>query len=217
MENRSAAFAAFVVDRVWQPEFNAFDTCIELGAGTGRFTPPLIERFDTVHLVEPAPSYATTLQERFTSDRVHVSGATAEDFLDAWADDKPVAIAAFHLLHHISAAQRHPIFAFIKRTNSRGIFVEPNPWNPLIPLQILITPAMRFAEERQLLRLKRGRIAKEIADAGLTMTDFKRIVALPPGITDRLLRSGLKPAVQLAEMLTHLPCAASYQSYQAVA
>jgi hypothetical protein len=119
-------------------------------------------------------------------------------------------------LHHLDLAQRQRIYAFMKRTKSRGVFVEPNPWNPLLLLQILITPGMRFAEERQYLRLKRSRMAAEIADAGLTMANFKRIVAMPPGITDRLLQSGLQSAVQWCELLATIPCAASYHSYHVV-
>ncbi len=213
MEKRSADFARFVLDRIWQPELAAFDTCMELGAGIGRFTPPLIERFDRVYLIEPATAYAEVLRERFASDAVTVSDDSAEAFLDNWPEDKPVLLSAFHLLHHLTLAQRQHIYAFIKRTRSRGVFVEPNPWNPLILLQILLTPGMNFAEERQYLRLNQSRMRTELGEAGLAMTHYRRIVALPPGITDRLLNSGLEGVLRVFEGLTLIPCAASYHSY----
>lgn len=216
MEKRSADFARFVLDRVWQPEFAAFDTCMELGAGIGRFTPPLIERFDRVYLIEPATAYAEVLRERFASDTVTVSDDSAEGFLDEWPEDQPVLLSAFHLLHHLTLAQRQNIYAFIKRTGSRGVFVEPNPWNPLLLIQILLTPGMHFSEEQQYLRLTRRRIAAELGDAGLAMVNYRRIVALPPGLTDRLLHRNLGAVLNVLEGLTAIPCAASYHSYHVI-
>ena len=216
MEKRSAEFARFVLDRVWQPELAAFDTCMELGAGIGRFTPPLIERFDRVYLIEPATTYAEVLRERFASDTVTVSDDSAEAFLDDWPEDKPVLLSAFHLLHHLTLEQRQHIYAFIKRTGSRGVFVEPNPWNPLLLLQIVSTPGMSFAEEKQYLRLNRSRMRRELNEAGLAMVNYRRIVSLPPGITDLLLRSGLEAVLRVMEGLSIIPCAASYHSYHVV-
>lgn len=213
MEKRSEAFARFVVSRLGQRELGSHQTCIELGAGTGRFTPPLIQRFERVYLVEPAPAYAKVLDERFSSERVTVVAGTAEQFLEEWPDSDSVVLCAFHLLHHLRIDQRQSIYRFLKRTRSPGIFVEPNPWNPLILLKILFSPNMRFAEERQYLRLTRSRLAAELNDAGLAMEHYERIVALPPGITDMLLRRKLDSVLRLCEGLTMIPCAASYHSF----
>ena len=216
MEKRSADFARFVMNRVWRPELASYTTCIELGAGIGRFTPPLVERFRRVYLIEPAPAYAEVLGERFASDRVSVSADSAEQFLDRWPEDEPVLLAAFHLLHHLTHAQRQHIYTFLKRTRSRGVFVEPNPWNPLILLQILLTPGMRFAEERQYLRLTRSRLSGELNDAGLAMEHYRRIVSLPPGVTDLLVHRRLDTVLRLCEGLTAIPCAASYHSFHVI-
>ncbi len=213
MEKRSADFARFVVDRIWQPELDSYNTCIELGAGIGRFTPPLVERFDRVCLIEPANAYAKVLEERFASARVTVSSDSAEQFLEDWPQDEPVLLTAFHLLHHLTLEQRQSIYAFLIRTRSHGVFVEPNPWNPLILLQVLVTPGMNFDEERQYLQLTRARMVDEIQTVGLMMQHYRKIVALPPGVTDICLSRKRDNMLRLAEGLTVFPCAASYHSY----
>jgi len=216
MEMRSDDFARFVMDRVWLSELEKYNTCIELGAGTGRFTPPLIERFDQVHLIEPAPAYAKALDARFASENVTVSDDSAEQFLDEWPEEEPVLLTAFHLLHHLTFEQRQHIYAFLKRTQSRGVFVEPNPWNPLILAQVLLTPGMSFAEEKQYLQLRRARLAAELSAASLEMKYYRRIVALPPGITDALLHRGVTGLLSACEALTAIPCASSYHSFHVV-
>jgi hypothetical protein len=70
----------------------------------------------------------------------------------------------------------------------RAIFVEPNPFNPLIPIQILITKDMSFREEWQSFTLTKRRYEAELSRVGLELVDHSYILPLlPPQLFNRLI------------------------------
>jgi len=189
------------------------DTAIELGAGMGRFSYSLVEKFDKVYLVEPATDYADKLKSTFKQDSVTVFNGTAKDFIKQNTGIKDKIIFTFHLLHHLNQQERRDIFEFVKMTGSKAVFIEPNPHNPLIMLQIIFHPDMKVKEELAYLSLTKEQLTEELASCGLSRTRYFKLCFLPPFLTDLMLRSFLKRTLSGLEKLNGIaPFLGSYQA-----
>ena len=70
-----------------------------------------------------------------------------------------------------------------------AVFLEPNPWNPLIILQLLLYPDMRMENEWQYLKLTKRRLSQELNDCGLTLTQYGRLCLLPPPVTKLVIKN----------------------------
>jgi hypothetical protein len=201
MSNRDETFAEYVyslVDRITEGEWRRFDTAFELGAGVGRFSTALVSRFETVHLVEPSAGFASVLRDRFGGDGVVVHEKTAGEFCRERTVEGGAVCFGFHILHHLSPEERREVFAFLRETAMPAVFVEPNPWNPLILIQILMNSDMKMAEEKGYLKLRR----------------HARLCLIPPFILNVLLHSFLGGGVRRLEWLGRiLPPASAYQLF----
>ncbi|NDC37506.1 MAG: class I SAM-dependent methyltransferase [Proteobacteria bacterium] len=202
--------ADFVHERIDNSLINAYDTAIELGAGMGRFSAPLLRRFRRVVLEEPVPAYFDLLMRRFYP-QASISKEPAESFLKSYSGG-PAAVYCFHLMHHLPREIRDKIYAFVRLNRGLGILVEPNPLNPLLLLQILLTKDMSFWEERRYLVLGRGRYASELAANGLEILHYERFLVTPPVLANTLLQMSAKNIVMAIESLRKaVPFLCSYQ------
>jgi hypothetical protein len=192
---------------------SGYSCALEFGAGMGRFSAPLIDNYKQVTLIEPAPEFADVLRNRWATDeRVVVLQETAESYLEDRGIGPNQAVFAFHLMHHLDRITRHKIFSAIKASKTKALFVEPNPYNPLILLQVITHPDMRFREEQQYLSLNEKTYKNELAEAGLSILTDKRVLFLPPCLTNNLLQMLPSERLRLFEKLNrYLPCFSSYQ------
>lgn len=137
------------------------DRVMEIGAGSGRQTKLLLDRGLRVTALEPDPYLAGKLQERLSSvesrpeNRLEILQGAAGDALP-FPDDLRL-VCGFHVLHHLDTDTlknlKKAFDLLKKRPGFAGwFFLEPHPRNLLYPLQILITPGMRFAEEKGIWR-----------------------------------------------------------------
>ena len=129
------------------------DRILEIGAGSGRYTELLLRLGFHVCAVEPDEYMARSLQSRLPDHpnlELHVG--TVDDISDFPSDIK--AVCGFHVLHHIENEGLQKLGQLIGNlfsdhpTLETFFFLEPNPYNPLFPLQVLLTPAMKFSEEK---------------------------------------------------------------------
>ncbi|MCP5477937.1 MAG: methyltransferase domain-containing protein [Rhodanobacteraceae bacterium] len=59
------------------------------------------------------------------------------------------AMVGYFMLHHLPELGSYFRKAFTAlKPGGRMVFVEPNPWCPLFPIQITLTPGMRWAAEQ---------------------------------------------------------------------
>jgi hypothetical protein len=105
--------------------------------------------------------------------------------------DPFVALIGFHVLHHLDPETLRCLDRVLKaRPTARSAFLEPNPLNPLYPVQIALHPAMRFREERGLWR-------RSVGDH--SMCPSLRVVGnlglLPPAFSKRLGKLLMSPMV----------------------
>ena len=205
-------FAQYIYDLIRQEDFNNFFNCIEFGAGMGRFSFPLVANFTQITLVEPTPAYVAILRESFPHDRVQIFQGTMQEFINEETIKPNPLVFCFHLLHHLNPEQRGYLYDFIRKMKGKAIFVEPNPFNPLILLQILIHPDMSLAEEYQYLLLTPRRYRRELSQYGLRLVSYKRICPFPPFIMDFLLNQIDRLILKRLEFIAkYLPFCASYQ------
>jgi len=193
-------------------DFNGCTTALELGAGMGRFSLPIVKKFQNVYLIEPLDSYASKLEEFFKKKHVSIFTMTAKDFFKKNLIPENSVCFGFHLLHHLSPAQRKNVFEYVKKTGSKAVFVEPNPWNPLIILQVILNPNMTFKEEIEYLKLTKKRLLREFKSCGLFKMRHFNICFFPPSITNLILHSFLKKWLPFFEKFSNLlPFLGSYQ------
>jgi len=212
MHYKSDRFANFVFSLIpclWPKDAHA----IELGAGMGRFSTPLMDAFPKVTLVEPVVSYAELLLQKFSNrENVAIVPASAHSFLATCERDPRVVLFCFHLLHHLTAAERAELYVFVRESRCLGVLVEPNPANPLLLLQVMVTRDMRWREEAQYLRLGRKSYRRELYQHGLALLHYHRICCIPPVLARNLLNV-LPPFLlsQFEVVSSLLPFVPSYQ------
>jgi hypothetical protein len=100
---------------------------------------------------EPDPSLADKLEASFRDDPKLTIVQKPVQEIDIRHDVK--LLCGFHVLHHfdddcLAALQKRIRILCLDRTFAGWFFLEPNAANVLYPLQILVTRAMSFREEK---------------------------------------------------------------------
>jgi SAM-dependent methyltransferase len=160
---------------------------IEVGAGTGRFSNALVESYKSAVLIERAGDYAQKLKALFPLENVSVIEGDFEDYFDKESGCGATDLYCFHVLHHLSREQRKKLYEIIHSRKLRAIFIEPNPFNPALLVQIAITKDMSFKEEWQYLYLTKRRYIKELNEAGLSLEFHNYLCCLPPQLLNMIL------------------------------
>ncbi len=152
------------------------ETVSEWGAGLGRFSRPLAARGFEVHAIELSPSQAEACREELRAwPEATVDVGDVLDVLGR-SERRFDAVVGFFTLHHLTSLPDY--FAAAARCLKPGgrlVFTEPNPWNPLFPIQITLTPGMRWAEESRDLR--------PLARTGTADGDGGRVSLCPDSVT----------------------------------
>ena len=218
MRCSDGAFADFIfasMAQVMGDDYKKFRNAIELGAGMGRFSFTLVSRFSGVWLIEPSRAFAQTLRELFPQEHVRVVDTTAEAFFASTPAPPDSIFFCFHLLHHLSRQQRQELFSFIHSTGAPAIFVEPNPWNPLLLVQIFTNKDMIVKEEIEYLKLTRRGLSRELADCGMQVMAHAPLCLLPPFAAMKALRmpGGKEKLIRIERARRLLPFMGSYHFF----
>jgi hypothetical protein len=215
-----------LIDGIIDDDFKRYDNAFELGAGMGRFSFALIRNFPKVWLVEPSQSYAETLEKLFGNKETTVHNATSkgtvtivnstmEEFMKTNNIPEKSIIFCYHLLHHLSYEQRKELFICLVETNAPAVFIEPNPFNPLIILQLMLYRDMRFKNEFQYLTFTKSKLSRELSQCGLKVLMHNRFCFMPPPITRLALKRSffVKPLLLLEKLKHVLPMLCAYQLF----
>ena len=101
------------------------------------------------------------------------------------------AMVGYFMLHHLPELERY--FRSAQRTlrpGGRMVFVEPNPFHPLYPVQIACTPGMRWQAERGIYQLTPKRLRRAAAAAGFSRVRIRRYGSMPRAPYNWLARLG---------------------------
>lgn len=212
-----------LISRIIPDDLQRYTHAFEFGAGMGRFSFALVKRFPRVWLIEPSQPYAATMGQLFLrgstgetgGPTVTVVNSTFEDFLATTTVPENSIIFCFHLLHHLQPQQRQVLFSCIAKTAAPAVFVEPNPWNPLILIQLTLYKDMRMKDEMQYITFSKRKISREFASCGLRLVHHDRICFFPPPLTMAALRLPwlLKPLLFFENFRRVFPLLGSYQLF----
>jgi SAM-dependent methyltransferase len=139
---------------------------LEVGAGSGKFTLPLINRGFEVLANDLSPVLLEKLHQ-VSDGRIKTQvGDIAEITLAK--DEAPFdRVVGFFVLHHLCDFKLiFTALAKVMRPGGRIVFCEPIAWNPLYYLQIMMTPTMRFAGEPSLMSMRPGVILPMLQASG---------------------------------------------------
>jgi SAM-dependent methyltransferase len=152
---------------------------LEIGAGLGKCTIPLITRgFDVT-----ANDLSPVLLERLRGAVPHPIPTVACDIVDiaAHVSGRFDGVVGFFVLHHLlDFESTFRALLGVLRPGGRMAFCEPVGSNPLYYLQIAMTPGMRFSGEPSLTSMRPGVILPLMRRAGLVDVAAHRHGYFPP-------------------------------------
>jgi len=159
----------------------AGDRVLDVGCGMGRYSIPLAARGVRVEGIDLSPFLLERLREYNTSGRDIPTYCL--DILDHPPEMEGAYDAAvgFFVLHHMHDLAR--CLEAVKRVVKPGgviAFIEPNAFNPLYYVQILITPTMTWKGDKGMARMRPGVIFPAMREAGLESLALHRFGFFPP-------------------------------------
>ncbi|HMO16799.1 MAG TPA: hypothetical protein PKA63_02990 [Oligoflexia bacterium] len=204
--------------------FHETDIAVEFGPGTGRFTGPIFENFNKIILIEPSRYYCELLHQSFCLDKfpdkeILIRNESLKSYFDNFkklnsTEAKNVYIFGFHLLHHLDKSEKESLYTFIRDHGCLCLLVDPYYLNPLILIQILITPKMQFKEEYRYLLINKKSLKKELKKFHLSLFDYCKVVPVAPFLIQKLLLNNSIKTINLLEKIAYiLPFLNSYHAY----
>ena len=154
---------------------------LEVGCGMGRYTLLLAELGMRVEGLDLTPFLLEKLAE-FNAGRFHIPLHCA-DIIDhpPQLDGEFDAVVGFFVLHHLHDLERcFEATVRLARPGGRVVFVEPNAFNILYYLQILLTPRMTWRGDRGVARMRPGVVLPAMERAGLVKVKMDRFGFFPP-------------------------------------
>ena len=143
---------------------------LEIGAGAGRYTLPLLRAGYRIDALDLSPRALARLAERARaeglSERLRTIAGDAERLDPGGAYD---LVYGVHLLHHV--ADRVAMLASMRRAARRGgvvVCVEPNPLNPAWYAYITLDRLRSWRVERGLLTIVPWALVRDYRRAGLS-------------------------------------------------
>lgn len=154
---------------------------LEVGCGMGRYTLLLAKLGVRVEGLDLSPSLLEKLSE-FDGGR-HNIPLYCGDIVNhpPELDGKFDAVVGFFVLHHLhDLTLCFEAIARLAKPAGRVVFIEPNPYNPLYYIQILITPGMTWRGDRGMVRMRPRIVLPAMKCAGLERLAMARFGFFPP-------------------------------------
>lgn len=161
------------------------DKVLDVGCGMGRYTIPLAKRGIHIEGLDISPFLLDQLKKANDSGveiPLHLL-----DIIDAPPEmnGKYDAVVGFFVLHHMHKLDL--CFSAMKRVVKPGgtiAFLEPNAFNILYYLQIMLTPTMTWEGDGGMALMRPGVIFPAMHSGGLTHCRLHRYGFFPPFITN---------------------------------
>jgi ubiquinone/menaquinone biosynthesis C-methylase UbiE len=154
---------------------------VEVGAGQGKFTLPLVVRGFDVVANDLSPVLLQHLRQA-SGERVRTLCCDVAEIAEATDESFHRAVGFFVLHHLLDFGTVFCSLARILRPGGQVGFCEPVAWNPLYYAQILFTPGMRFAGEASLTSMRPGKILAAMRAAGFVDVRSRSYGYFPPAI-----------------------------------
>ena len=157
---------------------------LELGCGLGRFTELLLARGHHVTALDLSPALVERLEKTLASPRLTVAAGRAED-LGRLVTGTFDAVVGFFFLHHLEAPDEVLAAArSVLAPGGRLAFCEPNAFNPLVYVQVAVTPGMSFRGEPGIPRMRPSVVFPILRRMGFDDLRTDLYGALPPFVAN---------------------------------
>lgn len=161
---------------------------LEVGAGMGRYTIPMLRRGFRVEALDLSPILLERLAQ-YNTGRPR-PGLYAADIADPPSSlegrfDAAIGFFTLHHLHDLEACFRG--IRRVLRLGGRVVFLEPNPLNPLYYVQMLVTPGMTWEGDGGIVRMRRRTVFPALAAAGFSGLRLERFGFFPPFLAETKL------------------------------
>jgi SAM-dependent methyltransferase len=185
---------------------------LDAGCGMGRYTLPLAERGLRVEGLDLTPFLLDQLRQAdggrfqipfYCADLIHHPPELTGRY------DFIVGFFTLHHLHDFTACYRG-MWRMLK-PGGQVVFLEPNAYNPLFYLQILITPGMTWEGDKGMGLMRRSILFPAMREAGFTDLRLERFGFLPPVLYNR------RWGPRLDAVLETVPLWRSLRPYQLIA
>ncbi|MGB2713497.1 MAG: class I SAM-dependent methyltransferase [Vicinamibacterales bacterium] len=162
------------------------DRILEVGCGMGRYTLLLARRGIQIEGLDLSPVLLARLRAYaagsfdgplYEADIAHPPSELIGRF------DGVIALFALHHMRDLTAIFTS-MFRLVK-PGGRVVFLEPNPYNPLYYLQMLVTPGMGWKGDGGIIRMRRRVISEALSHAGFADPEMVRFGFLPPFAVNR--------------------------------
>jgi SAM-dependent methyltransferase len=175
---------------------------LEVGCGMGRFTLLLAERGYAVEGLDLTPRLLEELRQ-FNAGRHEIPLHCADlrqpvpELLGRF--DR---ILGFFTLHHMRELERCFASAYaMLKPGGRVTFVEPNAWNPLFYLQIMLTPGMTWQGDGGVAQMRRAVVLPALAQAGFTDLALERFGFFPPALANHRAGAAIEARLEALSLL----------------
>ncbi len=179
---------------------------LEVGCGMGRYTFELVRRGYRVEGLDLSPVLLERLREyggeELAEVPLHAMDVLAAPERLGGGFDGVVGFFTLHHLHDLEACCH--AMAQLVRPGGKVVFLEPNPFNPLYYLQVLVTPRMTWKGDGGLVEMRRKRLAAAFTAAGLTDFQLERFGFFPPQLANRAWGRRLEAGIERFRWLSML-------------
>lgn len=168
-----------VENLILHSKINKNQKILEIGCGKGRFSAQLLKRGYRLTCIDDSESMLKefrTLAEKnvklICGDFNRVLGKSKNKF---------DAIIGFYILHHFESLEIS-LKNMAKLLNKGGTvaFIEPNPYNPMYYVQLLVYKDMSWKGERGILNMKPKKLSNIFAKSGFKAFKLIRFGFMPP-------------------------------------
>jgi cyclopropane fatty-acyl-phospholipid synthase-like methyltransferase len=168
---------------------------LEVGAGLGRYSVPLLEEGHRLTCLDLSPAMLKKLREKAAPRDLPVIACDAAD-VDRHTRERFDRVVGFFFLHHVH--DLGPVFQGLSRVMEPGgvaAFCEPVAHNPLYYVQIAVTPHIHWWAERGILGMRESVVFAAMRSAGLEETASATFGFFPPLLTNTGLGAHLEDAL----------------------
>jgi SAM-dependent methyltransferase len=173
------------------------DRILEVGCGMGRYTLLLAEQGYKVEGMDLSPILLDRLKGYGAGHfSIPLHCADLHQIPDEFKEKYDVVLGFFTLHHLMDIEKCFHNMAHILKPGGKIIFLEPNPYNFLFYLQMLVTPEMTWQGDKGMLRMRKKVIFNAMRKAGFANLKMDRFGFFPPFVVNRPFGQILEPKLE---------------------